>query len=83
MLTAQEARAVSALVTPEDYSIHKHIEIRIWDSIQTGGSTSFIYAGDMTDNVIKALQALGYTVIPMQFEDEIKMYRISWEDLKK
>lgn len=80
MLTAQEARAVSHLITPEDYATHKHIEIRIWDSIQSGG-TSILYAGNITENVIKAFQALGYTVVPMQYGEEIKMYRISWENL--
>lgn len=78
LLTAAEARAIANLITPQDYSIHKHIEIRIWDSIQNGG-TNIIYAGDMTDNVIKAFKALGYEVTAMQYEDEVKMYKISWE----
>ena len=78
MLTAVEARAIANLITPQDYSIHKHIEIRIWDSIQNGG-TNIIYAGDMTDNVIKAFEALGYEVTAMQYEDKVKMYKISWE----
>ena len=77
MLTAQEARAVAHLITAQDFSTHKHIEIRIWDCIQNGG-TSFNYAGEMSDNVIQAFEALGYTVTPMQYEDKIKMYRISW-----
>ena len=33
MLTASEAAAIAHLLTPDDYSIHKHIEIRIWDAI--------------------------------------------------
>ena len=33
MLTAHEAAAIAYLLTPEDFSIHKHIEVRIWDSI--------------------------------------------------
>lgn len=78
LLTAAEARAIADLITPQDYSIHKHIEIRIWDSIQNGG-THIIYAGEMTDNVIKAFKALGYRVTPMKYEEEVKMYKISWE----
>lgn len=77
MLTAQEARAVAHLVTPQDYSTHKHIEIRIWDCIQNGGD-HIIYAGEISNNVIRAFRALGYIVTPMQYEDEIKMYKISW-----
>lgn len=80
MLTAREAAAVAHLLTPKDFSLHKHIEVRIWDSIQHGGK-SITYAGEITDNVINALQSLGYTVIPMKYEDEIKMYKISWEDI--
>ena len=33
MLTAAEARAYAYLKTPKEFSIHKHIEIRIWDAI--------------------------------------------------
>lgn len=80
MLTAHEAAAIAHLLTPKDLSLEKRIEIRIWDSIQNGG-TSIIYAGEMTDNVLAALRALGYTVIPMVFEDEIKSYKIKWEDI--
>ena len=76
MLTAREACAVSYLLTPKDFSLHKHIEVRIWDSIQHGGEF-IIYAGEMTDNVEKALRALGYTCSKIKYEDEI-MYRISW-----
>ena len=74
MLTASEARATAALLTPTDFSLHKHIEVRIWDSIQHGG-TFIIYAGEITENVITALQALGYKV--MRIDDST--VRISWE----
>jgi hypothetical protein len=33
VLTAREAAAVAFLLTPDDFSIHKHIEVRIWDAI--------------------------------------------------
>ena len=33
----------------------------------------------MTDNVIKAFKELGYKVTPMKYEEEVKMYKISWE----
>ena len=79
MLTAHEAAALAHLLTPKDFSLEKRIEIRIWDSIQNGG-TQIIYAGEMTDNVQAALRALGYTVIPMMFDGEIKSYKIKWED---
>ena len=79
-LTALEARAIAYLITPEDWSIFSHIEIRIKDSIQHGG-TRVIYGGDFNVHVIDALRALGYTVIPMVFEDEIKSYKIKWEDI--
>lgn len=80
MLTAHEAAAIAHLLTPKDYSLEKRIEIRIWDSIQNGGN-QIIYAGEMTDNVIAALRALGYIVIPMVYEGEIKSYKIKWEDV--
>ena len=76
MLTAREACAVSHLLTPKDFSLHKHIEVRIWDSIQNGGK-SIVYAGEITDNVINALRALGFRVTPMKHEDET-LYRIGW-----
>ena len=79
MLTAFEARAVAHLLTAQDYALHKKIEIRIWDTIQHGG-TNIIYAGEISDNVINAFRALGYEVTAMAFEDEIKMYNISWEN---
>ena len=81
MLTAHEAAAIAFLLTPKDFSIHKHIEVRIWDSIQHGGKY-IIYAGEITQNVIDALQALGYAVTVINFEDDKAMIRISWEDIK-
>lgn len=80
MLIAREAAAIAQLRTPKDFSLHKRLEIRIWDSIQNGG-TNIIYAGEITDNVIGALRALGYTVTPMQYKDKTRMYKISWEDI--
>ena len=78
MLTAREACAVSHLLTPKDFSLHKHIEVRIWDSIQNGGK-SILYAGEITDNVIEALHALGYRVTPIQDKDGgVIMHRIGW-----
>ena len=81
MLTAHEAAATADLLTPTDFSIHKHIEVRIWDSIQHGGK-AIIYAGSITTNVIDALRALGYTVTILQYEGKDQMVRISWEDIR-
>lgn len=81
MLTAREACAVSHLLTPTDFSIHKHIEVRIWDSIQHGGK-SIIYAGELTNNVVNALYALGYIVTDLKTEDGTSMIRIEWEGLE-
>lgn len=80
MLTASEAAAVAHLLTPDDYSIHKHIEIRIWDAIQHGGK-HIIYAGKITTNVIDALRCLGYIVTILQYEGKDTMIRVSWEDV--
>lgn len=77
MFTALEARATAYLVQPEDYSIYQHIEIRILDSVQHGG-TSILYGGKITHNVIDALRALGYEVTHLQYEGKEKMIRIDW-----
>lgn len=77
MFTALEARATAYLLTPEDYSIYQHIEIRILDSVQHGG-THILYAGAITPNVISALEALGYEVKRMRYADQDLMLRISW-----
>lgn len=79
-LTALEARAIAYLVTPEDWSIFSHIEIRILDSVQHGG-TRVIYGGDFSVHVIDALRALGYEVTIMQFEGKEKMIRIDWSHI--
>lgn len=76
-LTALEARAISYLVTPEDWSIYTHIEVRILDSIQHGG-TSVLYAGKITNSIIDALRALGYEITRLEYEGKQKMIRIDW-----
>lgn len=76
-LTALEARAISYLVSPKDWSIYTHIEVRVIDSIQHGG-TSVIYAGEFTSHVIDALRALGYEVTRLEYEGQEKMIRIDW-----
>lgn len=81
MFTALEARASSYLVTPEDYSIYLHIEQRILDSVQYGG-TSILYGGKITHNVIDALRALGYEVTHLLYEGKNKMIRIDWTNTK-
>ena len=80
MFTALEARATAYLVTPQDYSLYQHIEIRILDSVQNGG-THLIYAGDYTNNVVAALRALGYEVTRLQYEDKKEMLRIDWTNI--
>ena len=79
-LTALEARAIAYLVSPEDWSIYSHIEVRIFDSIQHGG-VNIIYAGEFTSNVIKALRALGYQVTILQYEGKSRMVRIDWSNI--
>lgn len=76
-LTAFEARAVSYLLTPQDWSLFTHIEIRIQDSVQNGG-TSIVYGGEFNTHIIDALRALGYQVTILQYEDKNKMIRIDW-----
>ena len=76
-LTALEARAIAYLVTPEDWSIYTHIEIRILDSVQHGG-TKILHGGEFNMHVVDALRALGYEVTIMQFEGKEKMIRIDW-----
>lgn len=76
-LTALEARAISYLITPEDWSLFTHIEIRIIDNIQHGG-TSILYGGKYNSSVINALRALGYEVTRLQYEGKEEMIRIDW-----
>ncbi len=77
MFTALEARATAYLVSPEDYSLYQHIEIRILDSVQHGG-TSLLYGGKITHGVVDALRALGYEVTHLQYEGKEAMIRIDW-----
>ena len=80
MFTALEARATAYLVSPEDYSLYQHIEVRIIDSVQHGG-THILYAGKITHNVIDALRALGYQVTRLQYEGKEEMIRIDWTNI--
>jgi len=81
MFTALEARATAYLVSPEDYSLYQHIEIRILDSVQHGG-THLLYAGKTTRRVIDALRALGYEVNILKYEDsEDSLIRIDWTNI--
>lgn len=79
-LTALEARAIAYLLTPEDWSIYTHIEIRIIDAIQHGG-VSILYGGEFNNHVIDALRALGYEVVRLQYEGKEKMIRIDWSHI--
>ena len=76
-LTALEARAIAFLETPDDWSIYTHIEVRIIDSMQHGG-TSILYGGKFNSRVIDALRALGYQVTRLQYEGKDEMIRIDW-----
>lgn len=77
MFTALEARATAYLVLPEDYSLYQHIEVRIIDAVQHGG-THIIYAGHVSHPVIDALRALGYEVTHLAYEGREAMVRIDW-----
>ena len=79
-LTALEARAIAYLITPKDWSIYSHIEARIIDSIQNGG-TSIIYAGEFNMHIIDALRALGYEVTILQYNNKNQMIRINWSNV--
>ena len=79
-LTALEARAIAYLITPEDWSIFSHIEIRILDSVQHGG-TSILYGSDFNLHIIDALRALGYEITILQYENKQKMLRIDWSHI--
>ena len=80
MFTALEARATSYLTTSEDYSLFLHIEQRILDSVQHGG-TSILYGGKITHNIVDALRALGYDVTHLQYEGKERMVRIDWSHI--
>lgn len=77
LFTALEARAIAYLKDPIDWSIYTHIEVRITDSVQHGG-TSIIYAGEINNHVVDALRALGYEVTHLQYEGKEAMIRIDW-----
>lgn len=79
MFTAMEAKATALLLTPQDYSLYQHIEIRINDAVQNGGMF-IIYAGEMTDSVLAAYRALGYRIAIGEVDGK-NFYRISWEDV--
>lgn len=81
LFTALEARAISYLKDPVDWSLYTHIEVRILDSVQHGG-THLLYAGEITNNVIDALRALGYDVVRLEYEGKEKMVRIDWTNIR-
>ena len=81
LFTALEARAISYLVDPIDWSLYTHIEVRILDSVQHGG-THLLYAGEINDHVVAALRALGYDIIPIVHEGHKKMIRIDWTNIR-
>ena len=82
LFTALEARAISYLTSPEDFSLYTHIEVRILDSVQNGG-THIIYAGKINTHVVDALRALGYDVTLMKPENSDKlMARIDWTNIR-
>ena len=81
LFTALEARAISYLTSPEDFSLYTHIEVRILDSVQHGG-THIIYAGTINNHVIDALRALGYDVVLLEYEGKQRMVRIDWTNIK-
>ena len=81
LFTALEARAISYLKDPIDWSLYTHIEVRILDSVQHGG-THLLYAGEITNNIIDALRALGYDVTRLEYEDKEKMIRIDWTNIR-
>ena len=75
LFTALEARAISYLTSPEDFSLYTH------DSVQHGG-THILYAGNFNTHVIDALRALGYDVTILQYEGKEKMLRIDWTNIR-
>lgn len=81
MFSALEARATAYLISPEDYSIYQHIEIRITDAVQHGG-THVLYAGKINNRVVDALRALGYEVTRLEYEGKEKMIRIDWTHIE-
>ena len=80
LFTALEARAISYLTDSIDWSLYTHIEVRILDSVQHGG-THILYAGEINNHVIDALRALGYEVTRLEYEGKQKMVRIDWTNM--
>ena len=80
MFTALEARATAYLADVETYSIYLHIEQRILDTVQHGGTT-IVYAGRYNNKVIDALRALGYEVTRLQYEGKDEMIRVDWTNI--
>ena len=80
LFSALEARAIAYLKTSEDFSLYQHIEIRILNTVQHGG-THIIYAGQYNTHVVDALRALGYEVTQLQYEDKPAMLRIDWTNI--
>lgn len=80
MFTALEARATAYLADPLDYSTYQHIEIRIIDAVQHGG-THILYAEPVTPQVINALRALGYEITILQYEGKPRMIRVDWTNI--
>lgn len=81
LFTALEARAISYLVDPVDYSLYTHIEVRILDSVQHGG-THLLYAGEINNHVVDALRALGYDVTYLEYAGQQRMVRIDWTNIR-
>ena len=81
LFTALEARAIAYLRSSEDFSLYTHIEVRILDTVQHGG-THLIYAGKINTHVIDALRALGYDVVILQYEGKESMIRIDWTNIR-
>ena len=81
LFTALEARAISYLEEPIDWSLYTHIEVRILDSVQHGG-THLLYAGEINNHVISALRALGYDVTHLEYEGKQRMIRIDWTNIR-
>ena len=81
LFTALEARAISYLIEPADWSLYTHIEVRILDSVQHGG-THLLYAGEINDHVVDALRALGYDITILEYEGQQRMVRIDWTNIR-
>ena len=61
MLSAREASAYTSLRTPDEFSMYKHLEIRIMDTVRNCG-TYIMHAGELSEGVIKCFVILGYTI---------------------